>query len=160
MSENITKIEHNMHETLRNGSYNDFQMLFAEYRVIGAHSQKYLYFESLILLYYLAIDDFVKYFELVQCLSQKDLENEFIKFVLDIEDKIYQCEFSKIENMGDGQVEFENILHLLVDNQKKSHEDLLKIDLNVNSIGKNKERSDLQNFDDYLFVCKNYLDLQ
>ena len=158
-SESIQQFESKMNEYLNNSEFISFEHILLEYLSLGGHSENFSHYKAIGLLYYLSISNYDQYYTLLQSVGMDSLKTELIQFVLQVEGHIYRCEIEKIDSLiQSNKGPIQKILLVLLENQRKHQEDLLKenIDLSATNILANKE--ELQDIDDCLFVAKNFLD--
>lgn len=156
MNKDIKEVESEMYLCLKNHQYNDFIRLYNIYMSLGENTSSKLYFKAFALLYYLSINEEKKYYNLLQTVKINEVDEPYIKFVLEVTDLINAYDINKLNELSESNNESANLLKIIIQRVKESTMSNMSKDIKYNE-NKTKDKNIwLESIKDCVYICKNH----
>lgn len=156
MNVNIEEIENELLKLVKKENFNHYIKKYRIYSSLNIKTSSYLNFKCIALLYYLATNDTINYFKLIQSVKIEETEDECLKFIIKVSDLINAYDINELNNMLQNcSEEFEKLLQIILKRlkDKTPHDSLL---LNKNDC--TDKNNYLENIKDCMYICKNHHD--
>lgn len=158
-SNRVQQIETELFERLKASEYGLFDQTFNLYLGLYPATRNTLYLKSLALLYYLSREERQEYNVLIQSLRLEDLEDDNVKFLLQVEDRIHRCDLDGLKKLADHcGGEARGLMEALCESIEKRMKQVLAEDIRLNETVVENQGDNLQNIADCIFICKNFAD--